>query len=84
VNLAQIRSVVPEIFHTQTKNHRLMAPKTEPSAVHCRSPRAVKTDYHRRAGESKRNQQCITWGGFVSEFKVMTEAVNRRSMFIRL
>jgi len=30
VNLAQIRSAVPEIFHTQTKkNHRLTAPKTE-------------------------------------------------------
>jgi len=28
VNLAQIRSVVPEIFHTQTKKHR-PAPKTE-------------------------------------------------------
>jgi len=29
VNLTQIRSAVPEIFHTQTKkNHRLTAPKT--------------------------------------------------------
>jgi len=28
-------SAVPEVFHTQTKNHRLTAPKTEPSAVHC-------------------------------------------------
>ena len=27
VNLAQIRSAVPEIFHTQTKKHRLMVPK---------------------------------------------------------
>jgi len=35
VNLAQIRSAVPEIFYTQTTNHRLSAPKTEPSAVHC-------------------------------------------------
>ena len=35
VNVAQIRSAVPETFHTQTKNHRLTAPKTEPSAVHC-------------------------------------------------
>jgi len=35
-NLVQICSAVPEIFHTQTKkNHRLTAPKTEPSAVHC-------------------------------------------------
>jgi len=35
VNLAQICSASPEIFHTQTKNHRLAAPKTESSAVHC-------------------------------------------------
>jgi len=35
VNLAQIRSAVLEIFHTQTANHRLSAPKIEPSAVHC-------------------------------------------------
>jgi len=35
VNLAQIRSAVPEIFHTQTKNQRLTAPKTEPYTVHC-------------------------------------------------
>jgi len=35
VNLVQIRSAVSEIFHTQTKKHRLTAPKTEPSAVHC-------------------------------------------------
>jgi len=35
VNLVQICSAVPVIFHTQTKNHRLTAPKTEPSAVHC-------------------------------------------------
>jgi len=35
VNLAQIHSAVPQIFHSQIKNHRLMAPKTEPSAVHC-------------------------------------------------
>jgi len=34
VNLAQIRSAVPEIFHTQTQK-RLTAPKTKPSAVHC-------------------------------------------------
>jgi len=34
VCMAQIRSGVPEIFHTQTKN-RLMAPESEPSAVHC-------------------------------------------------
>jgi len=40
VNLAQIRSAVPEIFHTQTKNHGLTAPKTEPSAVQCRLLRA--------------------------------------------
>jgi len=31
VNLAQIRSVVPEIFRTQT----MTGPKTEPSAVDC-------------------------------------------------
>ena len=35
VNLAQIHSAVPEIFHIQRKNHRLMVPKTEPSAVQC-------------------------------------------------
>jgi len=35
VNFAQIRSAIPEIFHTQTKNHRLTAPKTELSAAHC-------------------------------------------------
>jgi len=35
VNLQQICSAVPKIFHTQTKNHRLMVPKTEPSTVHC-------------------------------------------------
>jgi len=34
VNVAQIRSTVPEIFHTQ-KDHRLTAPKTTPIAVHC-------------------------------------------------
>jgi len=28
-------SLVPDIFHTQTKKHRLAVPKTEPSAVHC-------------------------------------------------
>ena len=28
VNMAQICSVVPEIFQTQTNNHRLTAPKT--------------------------------------------------------
>jgi len=33
--LAQIRPAVTEIFHKQTNNHRLTAPKTEPSAVHC-------------------------------------------------
>jgi len=33
----------PEIFHTQTKKHRLMAPKTEQFAIHCRSLRAVTT-----------------------------------------
>jgi len=44
VNFAQIPSAVPEIFHTQTKNTRLTAPKSEPSAVHCRSLRAVKTN----------------------------------------
>jgi len=35
VSLAQIRSAVPEIFHTQAKNHGLTARKTEPAAVHC-------------------------------------------------
>jgi len=35
VNLAQIRSAVPEIFHTQTKNTYDGAKKAEPSAVHC-------------------------------------------------
>jgi len=35
VNLVQIRSAVPEIFHTRTKKNRLMVPKTEPSTVHC-------------------------------------------------
>jgi len=35
VNLSHICSAVPEIFHTQTKNHRLTAPKTEPYTVHC-------------------------------------------------
>ena len=33
VNLAQIRSAVPEIFHTQTKKSQT-TPKTEPYAVH--------------------------------------------------
>ena len=32
VNLAQIHSAVPKTFHTQPKNHRLTAPKTEPFA----------------------------------------------------
>jgi len=35
VSLAQICSTVPEVFHTRTKNHRLTASKTQPSAVHC-------------------------------------------------
>jgi len=40
MNLAQICSAVPEIFHIQTKknknkNKKMTAPKTEPSAVHC-------------------------------------------------
>ena len=34
-DLPQICSAVLEIFHTQTKKHRLTAPKTEPSTVHC-------------------------------------------------
>jgi len=34
VNLAQIRSVVPEIFHTQTKKVT-DSTKKEPYAVHC-------------------------------------------------
>jgi len=34
VNLAQIHSAVPDIFHTQT-NTRTDGAKTEPSAVHC-------------------------------------------------
>jgi len=34
VNLAQICSVVPEIFHTQTKKSQT-APKAEPYTVHC-------------------------------------------------
>jgi len=34
VNLAQIRSAVPEIFHTQTKKSQT-APRTEPYTVHC-------------------------------------------------
>jgi len=35
VNLAEIRSVVPGDISYTNKNHRLTAPKTEPSAVHC-------------------------------------------------
>jgi len=36
LNLAQIRPAVPEIFHSYTNiKHRLTAPKTEHSAVHC-------------------------------------------------
>jgi len=35
VNLAHIRSAVPEIFRTHQKSHRMTVPKTEPSAVHC-------------------------------------------------
>jgi len=31
----QIHPAVPEVFHTQTENHKLMVPKTKPSAVHC-------------------------------------------------
>jgi len=42
VNLAQIRSAVPEIFHTQPKKSQTV-PKTEPYAVHC--VRAVCGDY---------------------------------------
>jgi len=34
VNLAQIRSAVPEIFYTQTKRSKI-APKTELYTVHC-------------------------------------------------
>jgi len=34
VHLAQIRSAVPEIFHTQTKMSQTV-PETEPYAVHC-------------------------------------------------
>jgi len=34
MNLSQIRSAVPDIFHTQTKKSQT-APKTEPYAVHC-------------------------------------------------
>jgi len=40
VNLVQIRSAV----HTQTKNHRLTAPKTEPSVVHCVRQKHVFTE----------------------------------------
>jgi len=34
VNMAQVRSAVSEIFHTQTKKSHTV-PKTEPYAVHC-------------------------------------------------
>ena len=35
VNLAEIRSAVPEIFYTQTKNPQTDGAETEPSEVHC-------------------------------------------------
>jgi len=35
VNMMQIHSAAPKIFHTNKKKLRLMAPKTEPSAVRC-------------------------------------------------
>jgi len=35
VNLVQIGSAVPKIFHTQKKKKSQTVPKTEPYAVHC-------------------------------------------------